>query len=184
MAGHLQKHYQGYRSSFFLPFLLLSLFFFTACEPDEVFINDDSLEAEIENTNAPAAFQNMLMEINALRAEGCRCGDETMPPVSGVQWNGKVAAAAAQHSEDMARIGQLNHTGSDGSSAGDRLHDAGYLWRAYGENIASGYTSASAVLQGWISSPGHCRNLMQANFTEIGVARKDNYWTQVFARPR
>jgi uncharacterized protein YkwD len=166
------------------PFLLLGLLFFTACEPDEIFI-DESSPVEIEVSNdAPAAFQQMLADVNAVRAEGCRCGDQNMPPVGSVQWNSQLAAAAANHSEDMAQVGQLNHTGSDGSNAGARLVRVGYNWQQYGENIASGFTSSSSVLRAWINSPGHCRNLMGANFTEMGAARKDNYWTQVFAAAR
>lgn len=167
-----------------LPLLLFGLLFFTACEPDEIFIDDASPVEIFVSNDAPIAFQQMLAEVNALRAEGCRCGNQNMPAVGPLQWNSQLAAAASSHSEDMARVGQLNHTGSDGSNAGNRLERVGYSWQQYGENIASGFTSSSTVLQAWINSPGHCRNLMGANFTEMGAARKDNYWTQVFARPR
>lgn len=166
------------------PLLLLGLLFFTACEPDEIFIDEPSTIDIVVSNDAPAAFQQMLDDVNALRAEGCRCGNQNMPPVGPLQWNSQMAAAAANHSEDMAREGQLNHTGSDGSNAGTRLERVGYNWQQYGENIASGFTSSSDVLRAWIGSPGHCRNLMGANFTEMGAARKDNYWTQVFAHPR
>ncbi len=165
------------------PLLLLAMLFFTACQPDEIFIDEPSpVGIEVSN-DAPTAFQQMLDDVNALRAEGCRCGNQNMPAVGPLQWNSQLAAAATNHSVDMAREGQLNHTGSDGSNAGTRLETVGYDWQQYGENIASGFISSSAVLQAWINSPGHCRNLMGANFTEMGAARKDNYWTQVFARP-
>ncbi|WP_367390968.1 CAP domain-containing protein [Lewinella sp. LCG006] len=167
-----------------LPLLLFGLLFFTACEPDEIFMDDASPVEIFVSNDAPIAFQQMLAEVNALRAEGCRCGNQNMPAVGPLQWNSQLAAAASSHSEDMARVGQLNHAGSDGSNAGNRLERVGYSWQQYGENIASGFTSSSTVLQAWINSPGHCRNLMGANFTEMGAARKDNYWTQVFARPR
>lgn len=166
------------------PLLLLAMLFLTACEPDEIFIDEPSPVATEVSNDAPAAFQQMLDDVNALRAEGCRCGNQNMPAVGPLQWNSLLAAAATNHSADMARAGQLNHTGSDGSNAGIRLEDVGYDWQQYGENIASGFTSSNTVLQAWIDSPGHCRNLMGANFTEMGAAQNDNYWTQVFARPR
>lgn len=54
-------------------------------------------------------------------------------------------------------------------SAGQRISRQGYPWRTYGEDIAVGYPTVSSVLQGWLGSEGHCRNLMDPAFTEIGA---------------
>jgi uncharacterized protein YkwD len=77
--------------------------------------------------------------------------------------------AAYLHSEDMVLNDFFSHTGSDGSSAGQRISRQGYPWRTYGENIAVGYPTVSSVIQGWLGSEGHCRNLMNPAFTEIGA---------------
>jgi uncharacterized protein YkwD len=77
--------------------------------------------------------------------------------------------AAYLHSEDMALNNFFSHTGSDGSSAGQRISLQGYPWSTYGENIAVGYPTVSSVIQGWLGSEGHCRNLMDPDFTEIGA---------------
>ncbi len=69
----------------------------------------------------------------------------------------------------MALDNFFSHTGSDGSSPGQRISRQGYPWRAYGENIAVGDLTVSSVLQGWLGSEGHCRNLMDPTFTEIGA---------------
>jgi uncharacterized protein YkwD len=60
-----------------------------------------------------------------------------------------------------------------------------------GENIAYGPTTATDAVQGWLDSPGHCKNLMNPRFTEMGVAfaaghaeRRALYWVQVLAAPR
>jgi uncharacterized protein YkwD len=172
--------------------LLLGVLFFPSCEPDDSWVIEPPItngETATSGTDpgsntAPAAFATMLADINALRGEGCRCGNQNMPPVGLLSWNADIAEAAVQHSNDMAQMRELNHVGSNGGSAGDRLHDVGYLWQTYGENIASGYDSANSVLEAWINSPGHCRNLMGANFMEMGAAQKEQYWTQVFARPQ
>lgn len=161
-------------------FILLLIFIITACQPDEDFVPEPNGGTVVLSEGA-AVFQQMISDINDLRAEGCRCGTINMPPVGPLQWNDQIAMAAAEHSADMAQAGVLNHTGTDGSDAGDRLKRNGYDWRSYGENIASGFTNMDAVLQAWIDSPGHCRNLMNASFQEIGIARQGNYWTQVFA---
>lgn len=73
---------------------------------------------------------------------------------------------------------------SPGSSPWDRMAVEGYAYGAAGENVAAGYRSAEAVMQGWLGSTGHCNNIMNPNFTELGLGLEDNYWTQKFARPR
>ncbi len=66
---------------------------------------------------------------------------------------------------------------------------AGYNWRAAGENIAAGYTTVRATVDGWLKSPGHCKNIMSANFTEVGVGYGYNanstykhYWVTDFGK--
>ena len=91
----------------------------------------------------------------------------------------------------MARHNLLEHRGRDGSSAADRVTRAGYDWRSVGENIAAGQPSPQEVVAGWLRSPGHCANLMEPRFTDMGVAyavdQKSEagiYWAQVFGRAR
>jgi uncharacterized protein YkwD len=80
----------------------------------------------------------------------------------------------------------------DGSTPADRATRAGYPWRLVGENIASGNRTPQEAVQAWLDSPGHCANLMNPGFTEMGAAyaidphseNQTPYWTQVFARPR
>jgi len=69
----------------------------------------------------------------------------------------------------------------------NRVTATGYTWSAVGENIAAGYSSVEAVMQGWLESPGHCRNIMSDQYREFAVSRVDvndsdysSYWTQVF----
>ena len=124
----------------------------------------------------------MLQLVNNVRQSGCNCGTTLMPPVSPVAWNDLLALAADNHSKDMLANNYFNHTGLDGSTPGDRIRAVGYNWRAYGENIAFNYPNEQAVMNGWINSEGHCKNIMNGTFTEMGVAREGNYWTQEFGR--
>jgi len=97
--------------------------------------------------------------------------------------------AAIAHSTDMAANNFFDHTGSDGSNAGQRAAAAGYNWTAWGENIAAGYTSAQSVFDGWLGGPGHRDNMRNGIFTDIGIglvagtAATDfaTYWTMVLA---
>ncbi|WP_200419786.1 CAP domain-containing protein [Streptomyces sp. Y2F8-2] len=100
--------------------------------------------------------------------------------------NSKLAKAAQAHSADMAAHQNMSHTGSDGSSPGDRITSAGYSWSSYGENIAYGYSTPESVMAGWMASPGHKRNILDCGFKEIGVglAQPGSYWTQDFGTAR
>jgi uncharacterized protein YkwD len=100
--------------------------------------------------------------------------------------NTELTEAAQAHSEDMAAHKNMSHTGSDGSAPGDRITDAGYEWRAYGENIAYGYDTPESVMASWMDSPGHKRNILDCSFKEIGVglAQPGSYWTQDFGTTR
>jgi uncharacterized protein YkwD len=97
--------------------------------------------------------------------------------------------AAADHARDMARRKYFEHRGSDGSQPKDRALRAGYRPRLTGENIAYGPESAEEVVAGWLASPGHCANIMDARFRHIGVGlalgrkRGQIYWVQNFGEP-
>ncbi|MGY5125748.1 CAP domain-containing protein [Streptomyces nigrescens] len=100
--------------------------------------------------------------------------------------NAKLTKAAQDHSKDMADHQNMSHTGSDGSSPEDRITRAGYNWSSYGENVAYGYSTPESVMEGWMTSPGHKRNILDCSFKEIGVghAQPDDYWTQDFGTAR
>lgn len=138
------------------------------------------------------AGRQMLDAVNAARATGRQCGTRAFGPAAPVAWNGALAAAAQAHSRDMAAHRHFAHEGTDGSEVGTRAGRAGYRWRMIGENIAAGQASARQAVASWIESPGHCANLMNPAFTEMGAgydisrARMPGfaYWTQVFAVPK
>lgn len=167
-----------------LPFLAI-IVLLQACniDSDAPFDPDANIGNGDDNNNDAFATE-MLAAVNQLRSDGCTCGNTEMPPVPALTWDSKLQAAALRHTTDMSDNDHFEHTGTDGSSAGERISDAGYSWGTYGENIAWGYNSIEAVIEGWKNSEGHCKNMMSANFTQIGVARVENYWTQVFAKPQ
>jgi len=96
--------------------------------------------------------------------------------------------AAQKHAENMVLTGIFSHT-INNLGPGARVTAEGYSWSTVGENIAFGYSSATAVMTGWMNSSGHKANILNANYTELGVGYALNstgrpYWVQVFARPR
>jgi len=133
----------------------------------------------------------MVTLVNEARAVGQTCGQfGYFPPAPPLKPADLLAAAAQAHSDDMFAKDFFSHTGSDGSAPWDRMDRQGYQWSRAGENIAAGYSDAAAATQGLVDSPGHCRNIMNPDFTEIGVgvATGDSgygiYWTQKFGTPR
>ena len=95
--------------------------------------------------------------------------------------------AAERHAADMAGRGRMSHRGSDGSSALERVEQAGYRPLRAGENVAAGQTTTEEVMRGWMTSLGHRRNIL-GNFTEIGAAHATDqngrsYWCVTFGTP-
>jgi len=104
-----------------------------------------------------------------------------------VRTDERMRTAGRAHSADMAKNNYFSHTGRDGSSFVDRLERAGYPRDgAAGENIAYGYTTAQAVVTGWMNSEGHRKNILNcsAKATGVGLAYRGTsaYWTQLFGR--
>ena len=135
--------------------------------------------------------ERMLALVNKARSVPRRCGDKSFAAAPALVWDTTLETVAAQHANDMATNDFFSHTARDGSTPAQRVTRAGYRWRMTGENIAAGQLSAEAAVAGWIKSPGHCENLMNAGFTAMGVAAAVNanskmglYWAQEFGTPR
>lgn len=93
----------------------------------------------------------------------------------------RISAAAQGHSEDMAAQGYFAHDSRDGRDFADRITAAGYASPG-AENIAMGQPDAATVVQDWMESPGHRKNILDCSLTTIGVGLADGYWTQDFGR--
>ena len=135
--------------------------------------------------------ERMLSLVNQARSVPRRCGDKPFAAAPALVWDATLEQVAAQHATDMATQDYFSHTARDGSTPAQRVTRAGYPWRMTGENIAAGQLSPEAAVAGWIKSPGHCENLMNAGYTEMGVAAAVNsaskmglYWAQEFGTPR
>jgi uncharacterized protein YkwD len=126
----------------------------------------------------PAPWASQLLDrVNDLRAS---VGAEPLALC------GSLGRAAQAHAIDMAVRGYFSHTGADGSTVGARVDAQGFDGRTWGENIAAGYASVDAVMDGWIASPGHYANLVRGSFTQVGFGRAEStdrygvYWVQDF----
>lgn len=121
--------------------------------------------------------------------------------LSDLSYDPHLEAAAQLHADDMKISGRyLSHTGSNGSSPGDRIRLAGYkaAWHENGdgsrmyirqENVASGQLSPASVVEGWMNSPSHRAAMLSPEAEEIGIGFEvdtktgASYWVQTFGIP-
>ena len=151
--------------------------------------------------------QELVEAINRARSvqRDCYPADDSrgvVGPSPKLYWNDELYASALEHSTDLAESNTFSHYGSGTSSdiTGDgkpsifyeRIVANGYdNYYTVGENIAGGQKTLDEVMSAWLASPGHCENIMNPNYTEVGVAIVTNsestygiYWTQNFGSKR
>ena len=102
--------------------------------------------------------------------------------LSPLKLNSELSAVARLKSSDMREKGYFSHTSPTYGSPFDMMKTFGIKYRTAGENIAMGYRTPQAVVDGWMNSKGHRENILNSSFTEIGVGyiANGNYWTQMF----
>jgi len=134
-----------------------------------------------------AAGRAVLDLVNEARRRPRRCAERSFAAAPPLAWSDPLAAAALEHSTDMARRNYFDHVDRFGASVGQRVREQGFRWRFVAENIAAGQGSPQQVVSGWLASPGHCANLMAPEFTAMGAAYAiqpgsdlEIFWTQVF----
>ncbi len=130
--------------------------------------------------NAPVDEHAFIKEVvdlvNAERAK------EGLSPLS---VNTNVQAAAMVRAKECEQL--FSHTRPDGSSFTTALKEQNVSYKNAGENIAWGQKSPQEVMNAWMNSSGHRANIMNPNFTTIGVGYYENangtdYWCQLFTR--
>lgn len=143
-----------------------------------------------------AAFaERVLQLVNAARGHGASCGRRAFAPVPPLRLSATLAAVARGHALDMAEHQYFEHQDLGGHTPAERVRAIGYREKLVGENIAYGPQSADEVVRGWLDSAGHCENIMDGRFAEMGIAYAFGrapppaaglglYWVQVLADPR
>jgi uncharacterized protein YkwD len=108
--------------------------------------------------DAPS-LQVVAQQINAVRA---RAG------LAAVQPSQRLARAAQSYACLLARTGTFAHRGPDGSDLRSRVMQSGYTACRAAENLARGH-DARSVVPAWLDSPGHRRNLLDADVRDVGL---------------
>ncbi len=136
----------------------------------------DAVSAPSEPTGRPEPSSGPAEAVVAatnVQREAAGCGD--------LRIDLRLEASAQGHAADMSENDYFSHTSQDGREFDDRITAAGYL-RPGGENVAVGQETAEEVVQDWMDSPGHRRNILDCDFVAIGVGYepRGNYWVQNF----
>ncbi|CAM5599922.1 CAP domain-containing protein [Streptomyces narbonensis] len=140
-------------------------------------------EAPVETTAAPStADRGAAAEAEVFRLVNAERGKVGCTPVRA---DAQLAALAGAFSADMAERGFFDHTDPDGDTPWARAEQAGVTGLA-GENIARGQADAAAVMESWMNSDGHRANILNCDFTTLGVGVHFGdggpWWTQDFGR--
>ena len=111
--------------------------------------------------------------VNAIRAEN---------GLSALTYDWELSRVARYKSQDMKDAGYFSHTSPTYGSPFQMIKNFGITYRSAGENIAKGYATPQAVVNGWMNSSGHRANILNASYTHIGVGyvADGKYWTQMF----
>jgi uncharacterized protein YkwD len=154
-------------------------------------VPDNAYCSDVADWNpAWTQLENQILEIaNQRRAEGANCGSAgSFGPAGPLTMNPALRCSSRVHSKDMVDRNFFDHNNPSGESPFQRMGMAGYQYSTAGENIAGGNSTAAATMQQWMGSDGHCANIMNASFTELGVGyypggQYGHMWTQNFGSP-
>lgn len=125
---------------------------------------------------------DILDIINYYRTTGVTCEDIYYPPVAPLVWDSELEEIALMHSVYMDTHSHHSHTWEDGTTLFDRFKLYPYDYITIGENIAAGYLTPLSVVEAWITSPIHCKNFMNSQFTNVAVSETNYYWCQLFSK--
>lgn len=117
--------------------------------------------------------QEVIRLVNEIRAKN---------GLKALAYDWELARVARYKSQDMKDNRYFSHTSPVYGSPFQMIRDFGLSFRSAGENIAKGYATPQAVVDGWMNSSGHRANILNASFTHIGVGYVSggHYWTQMF----
>ena len=140
----------------------------------------------------------VIGRINYARTRGFDCVKQAYgaEPLAALTPHPKLGIAARGHAADMQARGYFAHDTPEGLTVEDRVLKTGYVATRASENILGGQrlgSSARTTVQWWLTSPVHCRNIMNPFYTQFGAAHVfspsdaagiQHYWVIVFATPR
>ena len=132
-----------------------------------------SIQIPSVDASVTAFEQEVIRLVNEIRLEN---------GLTALSHNWELSRVARIKSQDMKDNRYFAHNSPVYGTPFQMIRSFGISFRSAGENIAKGYSTPQAVVNGWMNSSGHRANILNANFTHIGVGYVSggNYWTQMF----
>ncbi|MGL4797039.1 MAG: CAP domain-containing protein [Paraclostridium sp.] len=131
------------------------------------------------NTNPTGEYAKFQQEVVDLVNK-----ERTSRGLKPVVFNGELSKVATIKSQDMIDKNYFDHNSPTYGSPFDMMKKFGISYKAAGENIAMGQKTPAQVMNSWMNSDGHRKNILSPDFTELGVGIASNgsslYWTQMF----
>lgn len=130
-------------------------------------------EIKVPEQEGQAIEQEVIRLVNVERANA---------GLPALKYDWELARVAEHKSQDMADKNYFSHTSPTYGSPFNMMKNYGINYRSAGENIAQGQKTAAQVVDAWMNSEGHRANILNKNYTHIGVGyvADGNYWTQMF----
>ncbi|MCY6353656.1 CAP domain-containing protein [Clostridium sp. ZS2-4] len=145
-------------------------------------IVDPSLIYPNQVIKVPDLSEVKRLENEVLRLVNVERGKQGLKPLKA---NWQLSRVARYKSQDMIDKNYFSHTSPVYGSPFNMIKNFGINYRRAGENIAYGQRTPAEVMKAWMNSPGHRQNILNPNYSQIGVgaAKAKNgqlYWTQMF----
>lgn len=186
MRKHLKKHFIPHEENDYKPHflrgasvavltLILFALFFASFIHVSILVSDSDFLAAV----LPAVLVDLTNEER---------DDEGLTTL---EINPVLTEAARLKAQDMAEDGYFEHNSPDGLTPWHWFYEAGYQFSHAGENLAVNFSDSDEVVEAWMDSPGHRANILNGNFTQIGIAtaegeldgRRTIFVVQMFGRP-
>lgn len=145
-------------------------------KPNNTPSNPSTTPEQKPSTDFSSYQQQVLDLVNAERAKR---------GISALTLDSSLSSVATKKSQDMVNKNYFDHTSPTYGSPFDMMKQFGISYRTAGENIAKGQKTPQEVVAAWMNSEGHRKNILNPNFTNLGVgiakdSNKTTYWTQMF----
>lgn len=156
--------------------LLLTLLVFLLVPT--IYASAANYDTHVVKSGDTSTEQEILKLVNAERSKA---------GVKPLTLNWELSRVAKFKSEDMRDNNYFSHTSPTYGSPFDMIKNFGISYSAAGENIAAGQKTADEVMKAWMNSSGHKANILNANYTQLGVGKATGgsygtYWTQMFIK--
>ncbi|WP_246009217.1 CAP domain-containing protein [Brevibacillus fluminis] len=132
-----------------------------------------------DNTNAGGTQSSDNAVLSLVNSERSKAG------LSPLTLNKQLSDVARTKAQDMRDQNYFDHTSPKYGSPSDMIKQFNIPFQAMGENIAAGQQTPAEVMQGWMNSEGHRRNILDPQFTQMGIGnvqggQMGTYWSQMF----